>query len=212
MNSSKSLLITILFVSAYLFAHAQNDWVFEKEKNGITVYSRMIENSPFKEFKTILKVAHVPYNAVVGQLNDVDTHSEVFHTIEKATLTENTPRHYKIFSLLDLPWPMNDRSMWLDNIVTHSNEGKDIKIDIDCINDKQFTQDGYMHIENCNGSWIIKSLGEDKSYIEYQFFLDLGGNAPAKIVNYKSVEENYKTVKSVVDRSNLDQYKNYVLE
>lgn len=212
MNYKPITLFTLLFCFSLAPLFSQTEWEKVKEEDGIIVYSRDLPNSNFKEFKTIAESALVSHNAVVGQLNDVESHPEVFKTVEKATLTENTPRRYKIFSLLDLPWPMSDRSMWIDNIITHNDEASEIKIDIDCIPELTYEEEGYFHIENCNGHWFVKSIAENESYIEYQFFLDLGGNAPARLVNMKSIEENYKTVKSVIDRGDIEKYKKYVLK
>ncbi len=209
---AKTVIISFFLFFMANFSIAQEEWKLEMEERNIKVYSKSVAGSNFKKFRATT-IANVGHNAVAGQLQDVNSHPDVFGSVEKAELKEgSTKMRYKIFSKLDLPWPLTNRCMLLDNLIALENDTNKIIINIGCIDGSQYVSDGYMEVADCSGQWILESLAENKSKLEYEFFLDLGGNAPAGLVNRIFPNEHMKTLDAVIRRASHPEYANFVLE
>jgi len=67
------LLITVsTLFSNQLIDKKEEDWKFEKSKNGIEVYSRIVEGEPIKELR-IVSTFEARLSSVVAVLDDVNS-------------------------------------------------------------------------------------------------------------------------------------------
>ena len=171
---------------------AQN-WVLEKEKKGIQVFTRKVANYPVKEYKAVLLL-----KTTVGELTQLMKNHEELKTwfvkcTESTRLKKISEEEYYIYLCNDAPWPAMDR----DNIVHIKFELKDDGtqwIHLTGVPNYIPEKSGKVRIKKMKATWEFQPLPDGKVKITQQVLADLGGNIPAWLVNLAIVDAPFNTM------------------
>ncbi|GAJ71474.1 LOW QUALITY PROTEIN: hypothetical protein JCM18904_2243 [Vibrio sp. JCM 18904] len=192
-------------ISAGTDASANENWQFESDKNGITIYSR--EHSDGLVEIRARMFTPTSYGAFLTLLEDSDnipnwidnaSHSRVLNQI---SATENI-----VYTSLKHPWPAKNRDM-----VTYSKYWVDelgFTIEIKSAPDSYLAeQNGYVRIRSVDATWELQKLTNDTTLVEYKAFADPGGLLPNWLINKLSKESAWATFSNL--RKELPEYQQY---
>ncbi|HHF2899065.1 TPA: START domain-containing protein [Vibrio alginolyticus] len=192
-------------ISAGTDASANENWQFESDKNGITIYSR--EHSDGLVEIRARMFTPTSYGAFLTLLEDSDnipnwidnaSHSRVLNQI---SATENI-----VYTQFKAPWPAKNRDM-----VTYSKYWVDelgFTIEIKSAPDSYLAeQNGYVRIRSVDATWELQKLTNDITLVEYKAFADPGGLLPNWLINKLSKESAWATFSNL--RKELPEYQQY---
>ncbi|EGR0198660.1 TPA: START domain-containing protein [Vibrio alginolyticus] len=192
-------------ISAGTDASANENWQFESDKNGITIYSR--EHSDGLVEIRARMFTPTSYGAFLTLLEDSDnipnwidnaSHSRVLNQI---SATENI-----VYTQFKAPWPARNRDM-----VTYSKYWVDelgFTIEIKSAPDSYLAeQNGYVRIRSVDATWELQKLTNDTTLVEYKAFADPGGLLPNWLINKLSKESAWATFSNL--RKELPEYQQY---
>ena len=189
---------------------AQGAWKLEKEREGIQVYTRSVPGSTFREFKVTATV-EVSANNLVAVLKDVGSFQELFDRTTDARLlkTSGETRHIH-YAYTDGPWPVADRDGIYEYRYRYEAADRSVVVDIQCLPEFLPAEPGVVRIEHCRGEWRFRSLAAERTEITYQFFADPGGNLPAWIVNWSTVDIPFQAIVKLREMAVRPAYRNHV--
>ena len=192
-------------ISAGTDASANENWQFESDKNGITIYSR--EHSDGLVEIRARMFTPTSYGAFLTLLEDSDnipnwidnaSHSRVLNQI---SATENI-----VYTQFKAPWPAKNRDM-----VTYSKYWVDelgFTIEIKSAPDSYLAeQNGYVRIRSVDATWELQKLTNDTTLVEYKAFADPEGLLPNWLINKLSKESAWATFSNL--RKELPEYQQY---
>ncbi|EPO0008081.1 START domain-containing protein [Vibrio alginolyticus] len=192
-------------ISAGTDASANENWQFESDKDGITIYSR--EHSDGLVEIRARMFTPTSYGAFLTLLEDSDnipnwidnaSHSQVLNQI---SATENI-----VYTQFKAPWPAKSRDM-----VTYSKYWVDelgFTIEIKSAPDSYLAeQNGYVRIRSVDATWELQKLTNDTTLVEYKAFADPGGLLPNWLINKLSKESAWATFSNL--RKELPEYQQY---
>ncbi|MDW1657623.1 START domain-containing protein [Vibrio sp. Vb2658] len=192
-------------ISAGTDASANENWQFESDKNGITIYSR--EHSDGLVEIRARMFTPTSYGAFLTLLEDSDnipnwidnaSHSRVLNQI---SATENI-----VYTQFKAPWPAKNRDM-----VTYSKYWVDelgFTIEIKSAPDSYLAEkNGYVRIRSVDATWELQKLTNDTTLVEYKAFADPGGLLPNWLINKLSKESAWATFSNL--RKELPEYQQY---
>ena len=201
------LLILPVFVLASFNANADSiDWVLRKNENGITVYTRYAEGSNLKEVK-VVNVVNSSLTGLVALLLDVKNYPNwIYACSEASTLSTISEQEQFQHQVTDVPWPVSDR-----DVVSHFkiSQDKGTKI-ITVINagepDRIPDKDGIVRVQHFQSTYRFTPLPDGKVKVEFELYVDPGGNIPAWLINANIVAAPFKTTEAMIKQ--LPSYQN----
>jgi ribosome-associated toxin RatA of RatAB toxin-antitoxin module len=198
----KNFLSKLLFISALFWPFSavpqENEWELKKNEDGVTVYTRNVENSNINEFKASTKLsssAETIFNIILDVKNYIKWIEDIEYA-EEVYLREN---EIGMYYQLGLPWPIKDRDVTL---VSKYRTLPDNSILFQLSNNSDLKEEDadFIRIKEIKGQWLIKPIDKENCKVTYQFMADPEGFLPAWVVNIFVVNGPFKTLK------NLDKY------
>jgi hypothetical protein len=192
------ILYSVVFVVQSVVGFAQQEssdqWKLKKEKNGITVFTRLMEGSKFKEYKSVCELSATPQQ-LHDLLLDVKTYTKWMDRVIHAEIVEtNGEDVFYVYSEVKVPWPFDNRDQITKSVVKRDTVTGAIAIEVTIIPDYMPEKKGVIRLPSGRGSWVFtpKENGMTEAY--HWFGGDPGGNIPAWIMNMFLVEGPYNTM------------------
>ncbi len=196
--------VFFFFILIQFQSYCQSDtvanWKLSKDKNGIQVFTRSIEGTKFKEYKTLSEVDATPED-LLAILVDVESYTEWMAHVEVAEIlkTEGEDRFY-VYTEVGVPWPFDNRDEVTLSVVKRKEDSAEITIEITIIPDYVPEKKGIVRMISGRGKWIFTPIENGKTKIYHRFGGDPGGSIPAWIVNIFLVDSPYKTMLALQER------------
>ena len=189
------LLIWILFIS-YNQAFTQA-WELKKEGDSIKVYTRVVPNSPIKEFKASGTMKAKP-EAIYAVLRDVPSYPKWIEDVKHAIKISEYDSGMTFYYQLALPWPLKDRDMALEMKITSSENT--ILFALESNPELVAVDEDFIRMVTVTGEWSIQQLDDEFCLVEHRFLADPEGSLPSWVVNMFIVDGPYQTM------ANLSEY------
>ena len=190
MHLKSSLLLLIIFFSSVSHLRAQEktqNWQLVKDENGIKVYTRILDNSDYKEFRGEMDVA-----------TNLDTLLTFINNAERCPAWQykcikmlNLSNGY-IYKLSNLPWPLSDRYTVMQTQMHYDKQDKTYTLHLKNIERGKLSQQilAQLPVENdtvqmrySDGYWQFKIDSPSIIHITYQMHGDPAGVIPAVLAN-----------------------------
>jgi len=165
------------------------EWQLSKSEKQISIYTRRVDYSDYKEFKGEMIVRSTP-EFLVSFLQNINEFKEWLpDCLESKKLVQINSTDQINYILTDVPWPFEDRDIVYQFVIINMNsELKPIKILIENIPNYIPLKENIVRIPKSKGSWTITSLNKNLTKVEYQMHVEPGGYVPAWLANLKLVD------------------------
>jgi ribosome-associated toxin RatA of RatAB toxin-antitoxin module len=174
------------------------EWELKKAADGITVYTRSVENSNIKEFKASTKL-NSSTETIFKIILDVENYPKWIADIDYAERVYQRENEIGMYYQLGLPWPIKDRDVTLVSKYETLPDNS-ILFQLSNNSDLKGEDTDFIRIKEIKGQWLIKYLDKENCQVAYQFMADPEGFLPAWVVNIFIVDGPFKTLE------NLDKY------
>ncbi|HMO32740.1 MAG TPA: START domain-containing protein [Lacibacter sp.] len=184
-------------------AQAQAQWTLKTDEDGIRLYTRSVAASPYKELKTVCTL-HTSLSSVAAVLLDVERTKEwVYGTSSSRILQQESPSAVWFYAEMGMPWPVTNRDFIVRISLTQEPVSKVITVLADNQPDFLPETKKLVRIRHSSGKWRIEPLPGGRVRVEYQLYVDPGGNVPAALVNAfagKGPVESFRSLRKQVAR------------
>lgn len=176
-----TIIIACLVTGIFNTGQVEEPWKKGLDKDNVTVYTRSVESSAFKEIRTEATM-HGTVAEFRSVISDVSNYPDWMPDC-KSVRVIGTPTQEEIIYRMELsvPFPVAKRDMVEQLLFTETRDGLEVSLVSCpiCIEPEK----GVVRIEVSYGKWIVKQLNPDEIFIQFQCFTDPGGDLPAWLVN-----------------------------
>ncbi len=197
----------ILMIFGYGGLAGQGAWELAKKTDGITIHTRAISGSGFKEFKAEAVIDN-NLEAIVAAMQDpVVSKAMNSSTMEIKVLEESETRRVH-YVASDAPWPVSDRDgVFLFEYSFLPSSGA-VRVDLGCLPDYLPEKTDRVRIKKSKGYWLFTPLENGQVKVFYQLHVEPGGNIPAWLANSSVVDTPLSNISALRRHSKKDKYKN----
>lgn len=206
-------LLVLCFAPITLASTNDSQWQIEEDKDGITVFSRSVPYSEFKELRGEMTV-NTKIESLVELMKNIEACPEWIHNCKEGKVLKeiNPPAERINYNLIKAPWPLNDRDLVIRSKVSLSKSTNVVKIVMKGEETFIPPQKGRIRIKNFKGHWKFtpqkgySEMNGGKIDIEYQLIND-PGIAPALAHGYLLISV-FNSLENMRDIIKKDKYKN----
>ena len=170
----------VLGTSGHLVADA---WQLNSTADGITVYTRSVDNSKYNAFKGTIKVEST-LAGIVQLLDDAYSrcHSWMKRCILRRKLAQQGPLSI-YYSATQMPWPLKNRDTIVQARFFQDPATKAITIDLLGLPSYLEVSADFERIAALSGRWQLIPIADGRVNVTYTLHVDPGGNIPALAYN-----------------------------
>jgi len=183
LSSCKYCFIALAGIVLSFSGIGQKGWKLEKDKDGITVYTRDSDKSTFDEFRATMQL-NQSIHSFVAVMRDVESLHEWAYNVKNAKplmLLGESLQYY--YSEVSIPFPFTDRDGIYRNRYTWKSDSSLLVIDIDILPDYIEKKEDLVRIPFGKGFWRVKVLDDKRIDITFQMVVDPGGSVPSWLAN-----------------------------
>ncbi len=197
-TSISTFAIAILCVFGYSFTpNVTPQWTQAKAADGIMVYTRMSEGSPFKEIKATLTL-DCSISTLVGVLTDYENYKNwIYSTSHSQTLSKISNTEFTMYQIVKTPWPLDNRDVCLKVKVAQDPKTFFTTVHSHAEPSLKGIVAGLVRVRTNTGSWEITPIAKNKVNCTYFLKTDPGGAVPAWILNMFISEGPYESLKKL---------------
>jgi hypothetical protein len=195
-----------IFFLFFLFSYAlpkesfSQQWKLVKEKDGITVYTSLEENSSLKAFKGIadLNTTVDKVFALVGNVRSTDRWDKSIKELKVISSEPN--KSFSYYLIYSVPWPLHDRDLCVEAKISRDTVTGTVIISAE--SRPQLVPEGYelVRIRNYWQKWIIQPLNKNHIRLTLECFADPAGNIPAWLINMVFTETPIHMIQDIRKR------------
>lgn len=173
---------------------AQSLWKIDKQKDDITVYTRVESDSEFKAFKAVMTVEATTTD-ILEILKNADDYVKWYgFTKTSKLLKQETDVQYNYVETT-FPWPYSNRDMVYKMTIDESDP-KEVVISLTGIPDYLPERKGIVRMKAAAGFILLKPI-DGNTEITYQFHSEPGDNIPVWLANSSIAELPFKTLQGL---------------
>jgi START domain. len=178
----KRIITFIAFTATTIAAHAQGDWKFKKESEGIKIYTKEAPSGP-QLLKAELTVKGTPEKLIAILLDIPGQKDWVYSTKSSSLLKQLGPQELIYYTEKTMPWPVQNRDavMYL-KIQQHPQTGV-VTLTSKAMPNHIPAKNGLVRVPASTVSWVVKPTGNNTMHITYEVMADPGGTVPTWVIN-----------------------------
>lgn len=207
MNSRYIFLTAVMLCLTTATAFSQNDWALKTDKEGIKVYTKNLDNSPYKAVKTICTI-DASLSRLTAVLLDINSTKDwVYATKTCTVLKQPSPSELYYHSELAIPWPVSNRDFIVRLLVSQDAATKTVTVLGENQPNYLPENKNVVRIQQSYSRWLITPLRNGQVQIEYLLQVDPGGSVPAWLINMfatKGPFESFQKLRTQVKKSIYD--------
>lgn len=201
------LLTIVFFLCITGLAIAENkDWLPRKNKNGIQVYSRQVEDSKYEEFKGVVEI-DASLASSLALLDDAEACADWLHQCEMSKILDTSgPLERHIYQVNNLPFPAASRDMVFKARVVFVEDGN---IRINLVATPDFIDETeYIRIKESRGAYLLEKIDEQRTRLTWIQYVDPAGALPAFMVNSMLTDMPFKSLRNFRKVVQREKYRN----
>lgn len=175
---------------------ASSEWSLEKDRQGIKLYTRQVEGSPFTEVKATA-VVRAQIEQVMAVFGDGDGCAEWRGNCKSSRILRQPGEHERYIHLvLDLPWPLSDRDMVLRSLSNVDKKAQTVTVDIASV-DGEYPEQDYVRAST-RAHYSLQLLEPGKIALTYIVHVNLGGDLSPGIINPQLAASTFDEIRRLV--------------
>lgn len=198
--------LTLLSLFLAINTHAQKDWVFQKEKDGVKIYKRETDNGHELKLVSTFNVAPAALVALFKNVSEYPkwgykvTHSELLKQVSDA--------EFYYYSRFDFPWPMDDRDVVMHTKIKTDTTTKIVTLTSKAAPDYIPEKEGFVRVKKANVTWKLTPKTATSTEGEYILSTNPGGMIPDWTVSLANDVGPVETVQKMKKLLSEERYKN----
>lgn len=151
----------------------------------------------FKSIKASFTV-NTTLSTLTAFLMDIEHYNEwQYNTSHPRVVKRISNREMIYYTVVEAPWPVSDRDMVVDLLVSQNDENKSVTITTNGVPDYTAKESHYVRVPMSAATWVITRISSTKLAVVYTIKIDPGGSVPAWMVNMVCAEAPYVSFKNL---------------
>lgn len=172
---------------------ANDNWKPEIQKDGVQIYTKIVEDSALKAFKGIIEIDK-PKQVVMDIVSNVNSWSEWVPDVVESTIVERSEKKQIYYVKSDLPWPIRDRDgAYCFDFVYDSDTSSDI-YKVSAVPDAVPLKQKVIRILKAAGEWTFTEIEPARTKVSYKMHVEPGGTLPSWIINASVTKTPFDTL------------------
>lgn len=189
-------LLFALLLSASTYGQT-SDWELKRDREGITVYTRSVEGSPYKEVRSVGKITNVTLNSLVALIEDFAACPNWADKCAESYLVEReSPTQALIYTHNDMPFPVSDRDVVARVRWQQDPDSLSVTMKSTAVAGAVEPIKGRLRLTNANASWEFVPNPDGSFTVINQAHIDPGSSIPGWVTNMLLVDTPFETMKS----------------
>ncbi len=175
----------------------QNNWIPQKEKDGIKISSRHAASSQFDDVHVEVDL---PGNIeqMKSILLDISHYKDWSYSMKKSVLIKELgPGKLIYYSEIEVPWPATDRYFYANFDLKEDSVGRTIKLISVNIPDYLPASKDLLQVTSVKGFWNISTISKKTIHVDYILELNPGGSLPSWVLNLFSTKGPLETFENI---------------
>jgi|GEM_PF-1727330 len=201
-----TVLVSMLFFST-LAAHSASTWEKHYTKKGITVSSRPVKLSDFREFMGT-GIINAPLEVVIAVLQDVKAMPHWLPDCKGAKILRQDDKNSAVSQvIIDFPVPLSDRYMIVLSRGSIDPKKPVVNIKMKNINEKGGKEvKGLVRMPLYRGTYQLEYLSRRKTRVTYRMHLHPGGSVVAWMAHITMKKNPYRFLMKLREMSQKKKY------
>ncbi len=194
LRCSLGLTLILLFETS---TFGQNNWVLQKEKDGIKISSRHTASSQFDDVHVEVDL---PGNIeqMKSILLDISHYKDWSYAMKKSVLIKQLgPGRLIYYSEIEVPWPATDRYFYANFDLEEDSASHTIKLISVNLPDYMPASKDLLQVTSVKGLWNISTISRKVIHVDYILELNPGGSLPAWVLNLFSTKGPLETFENI---------------
>jgi ribosome-associated toxin RatA of RatAB toxin-antitoxin module len=199
-SPARLVILLLVFLSLASFKKQVNDWVYEREKKGIKVFTRKGKWGNFRDSRATMLVTSKP-EQLLSVLTDFDNYKSWYPRCSASRIVARLNENEMIVQMhFNAPWPIKDRDCV---IRVRVQKDKDGTITIFQTSEPKYIREesDVVRIQQIQAVWKL-SPRNGGTEVTNEYSSNPGGNIPDWMTNTQSVETPIATFESLQEKSN----------
>ena len=172
-------------------------WKLVKDKSGIQVYSKPVENSPINAVRAEM-VVDSSLNRLVGILYDPEVRPSWDEMCGEAYFHKRmSSTEYLAYVHTKLPWPVKDREVIARVIWSQDPVSLKVLQQGSAVVDAMPQRKDRVRVSTATTNWELLPLEHGKVKLSLFFHADPAGPIPAWLINRLSIDSPYKMLRNI---------------
>lgn len=187
--------ISVFFLLASL--SADQPWQNALQKNGITIETRKVPGSAFKEIRAEMKV-DTTLQRVMAVMRDIPGYTAWMKDCKEAKqIAKFSEESGVVFSVQATPWPIAEREAVVKFVFRKSANPAAFTISLEAMPSALPANDRRVRISQLRGYWRFVEAAPRKVEVTYSLYSDPGGHLPGWAVSAMAAHLPYETLNNL---------------
>jgi hypothetical protein len=175
---------------------AEYPWKLQLQKDGISVYTRKVEDSPILEYKADV-IVDAPLAKVIALFEEVTNRTEWYYRCVRSELLEDAGSGQTIlYFVMDLPGPVARRDCVYRAIKSVDSQTGSVRYALDALPERLAKQKGMIRVPYLKSEWRFTPIADGRTEIYFQQHSSAGGSIPAFLANSLAVDIPFYSLKN----------------
>ena len=173
----------------------QASWELRRERDGISMYTREVQGSRYREVKAVMELDH-SMEKVYALLEDIPGQQRWMADMVEVRLLEDDPVNPVQYSRIRAPRPVQDRDVVIITRVERQ-AGRIIRHFESATHRDAPSPSNVVRIDSTRGSWQLDSLAPARTRVTYINHAEPGGSLPAWLVNRQIMDQPFESMRGM---------------
>ncbi len=202
----------LLTASMSLSAAAEQEWELRRDRDGIQVYTRAVEGSPYDAVRTTTVMNDVRLPSLVALIEDAAACSDWADRCAESYLLERiSETESLIYTHNDMPFPVKDRDVLAQVKWTQDDETFEVTMNSTATEGIMDEVRGRLRLKKAVAKWQFTPQSDGTVMISNEAHIDPGSALPGWVTNMLLIDAPFETMKSFVNEVQKPKYSEAVL-
>jgi len=205
-NAIAIALLTIAVSAEANESDGEPPWHLERDKQGVQIFTRSVDGSPYDEVKGVTLVT-AKLSSLVALIRDTRACSDWADLCKESRLHESisATEHY-VYTLNDLPWPVANRDVLAHVIWQQNPENLQVTMRSQATTGLLEKNKGVVRLTQAKASWVFKPLGDGQVEVTTMAHVNPGGPLPGWMTNLFLLDSPFNTLVKLKKAVNQPKY------
>jgi hypothetical protein len=177
----KSNFVIIILLCCAFNVFGQGPWELKRDEDGIQVFTRNAAKGNVKELRVTCELEATKAQ-LINTLENIDGYNSWVYSNKRSNILKMiTPQNIIYYTQSHLPWPIRDRDLVVQLIITPTPDV--LNIQAKSLPDYMPKNASYVRVPYSLATWKVTDAPDNKLKVDYTFSIDPGGSIPTWLVN-----------------------------
>jgi hypothetical protein len=183
------------------------DWDLKRDRDGVQVYTRDVEDSPFDAVRATTVMENIRLSSLVALIMDAEACPNWADRCAASSIHEYiSETEQLIYSLNDLPFPVKDRDVLTRTFWSQDSETRAVLLESEATNGILEEVKGKLRLTEAKVSWNFLPQADGSIQVINEAHVNPGSAFPGWVINMLLVDTPFETMKSFREEVTSPKY------